>query len=360
MKIDLKIFNIKLILCIILLTECRAESKTSEIITDIPTEVKISSIENLDKEIISEELNDFSEEYFRLIEIQPNVMYGDDVYNIQKILLTYGFNEIGEADGYYGKLTEGAIKKIQNYLGATQNGKVDKELWNFIFDEKNGRILKHISNDIIQTIISYQNRVESWLNKYNIISKYELLNYDGMELFISPSTDKEQFGHLPIRLINMMIYDEIFENNNQFSDWFVVGKYLSLLEKDRIYAKAYACIPENIKQKFHPFRTFDNFCNSLVFNPSILIGNDPKTYISSEGSSREYSSYFVNDYAYLIFLFNLNIVGIKEDIEFNHQLEQLINNHERDFLLFKGDMLIALFEVNITGNLEFVFYDIHK
>jgi len=62
-------------------------------------------------------------------------MNGPEVLALQKRLLELQFYELGEADGYYGPMTETVVKKIQDYRGLPVTGTVDKELWDFIFDD---------------------------------------------------------------------------------------------------------------------------------------------------------------------------------------------------------------------------------
>jgi peptidoglycan hydrolase-like protein with peptidoglycan-binding domain len=72
-------------------------------------------------------------------------MYGTDIVKLQTKLKNFGFDEIGQIDGYYGSLTENIIKIIQNFSGFDQNGKVDGKLWEFIFDESNISLIENIS-----------------------------------------------------------------------------------------------------------------------------------------------------------------------------------------------------------------------
>jgi len=62
-------------------------------------------------------------------------MNGPEVLALQKRLLELQFYELGEADGYYGPMTADVIKKIQDYRGLPATGIVDRELWDFIFEE---------------------------------------------------------------------------------------------------------------------------------------------------------------------------------------------------------------------------------
>jgi peptidoglycan hydrolase-like protein with peptidoglycan-binding domain len=77
----------------------------------------------------------FTQIGFTQIAVKNPRMNGPDVLALQKRLLELQFYESGEADGYYGPMTEGVIKKIQDYCGLPVTGIVDKELWDFIFDD---------------------------------------------------------------------------------------------------------------------------------------------------------------------------------------------------------------------------------
>ena len=87
----------------------------------------------------------FCQDFSRIIEVKNPRMNGPDIKKMQSILVNYGFEELGEIDGYYGPLTEAVIKNIQYFLGFEQNGKVNKMIWDFLFNESNNAILKNIS-----------------------------------------------------------------------------------------------------------------------------------------------------------------------------------------------------------------------
>jgi len=89
--------------------------------------------------------NIFSQDFSRVIELQSNRMTGPDIVQLQTQLKYLGFTEIGEIDGYYGPLTKNAIDKIQYFLGFDLDSKVDKKLWDFLFDQMNFEILKSVS-----------------------------------------------------------------------------------------------------------------------------------------------------------------------------------------------------------------------
>ena len=80
-----------------------------------------------------------------IFELRTPRMNGKNILNLQKRLLLLGFNGTGDADGYYGPSTEDVIKIIQIFSGFESDGKVNKILFNFIFDDNNSLFLRNIS-----------------------------------------------------------------------------------------------------------------------------------------------------------------------------------------------------------------------
>jgi hypothetical protein len=84
------------------------------------------------------------DEIFTQLAMKNPRMNGPEVFALQNRLLELQFYELGEADGYYGPMTETVIKKIQDYRGLPATGIVDKELWDFIFDDYKTLFLSEI------------------------------------------------------------------------------------------------------------------------------------------------------------------------------------------------------------------------
>ena len=99
----------------------------------------------------------FSQNFYRNIRLQNPRMNGQDVLALQKRLLELSFSELGEADGYYGPITEEIIKKIKTFSGFEINGIVNKDFWDYIFSEKNDVILRNISAIVKYNIDELQN-----------------------------------------------------------------------------------------------------------------------------------------------------------------------------------------------------------
>ncbi|MDR2662479.1 MAG: peptidoglycan-binding protein [Treponema sp.] len=82
--------------------------------------------------------------FSRVIEIKKNRMHGADVTSLQNRLLSLGFKQVGQVDGWYGPLTEGAVRTAQYFLGFPRNGKVTKAFWTVVFDTRQDALLKSI------------------------------------------------------------------------------------------------------------------------------------------------------------------------------------------------------------------------
>lgn len=77
-----------------------------------------------------------SEDYSRELRYKEPRMSGDDILAVQNQLLLFGFNEIGDADSWFGPLLNTAIGKFQNFLSIQENGVVDEKLWDLIFTKE--------------------------------------------------------------------------------------------------------------------------------------------------------------------------------------------------------------------------------
>lgn len=91
-----------------------------------------------------------SQNFTRILELKNPRMNGEDVRHLQNRLLSLKFYQVGEADGYYGPMTEDVIKNIQSLSGFEVNGNVNRDFWNFIFNNTNLTFLNNIS-----TVLTY-------------------------------------------------------------------------------------------------------------------------------------------------------------------------------------------------------------
>ena len=147
-------------------------------------------------------------------------------------------------------------------------------------------------------VLSYQNEIKDWFKQNRINLKEQSLIYNGIELFIEPNV-------FPIGPEM-----KVFGKCGSIIECFAGGKFLTIMEKEKLYVTAYSCIPENDIQNFSPFASFEKFTNSLIFNPNLLFG------------STDYglNSDFKDNYAYLIFYFGSNYEWYTDsvfDIQFN-------------------------------------------
>jgi len=97
----------------------------------------------------------FSQDFYRIIELKNPRMNGLDVLELQKRLLKLTFYELGEADGYYGPMTEDVVKKIQRFSGFESDGKINRVLWDYIFNDGNESLLKNVGVVLLYDITKF-------------------------------------------------------------------------------------------------------------------------------------------------------------------------------------------------------------
>ena len=132
----------------------------------------------------------FSQSFTRTIELKNPRMNGQDVVNLQKRLLALGFFSVGEADGYYGPLSAEVVKNVQTFSGFNINGTVNKNLWDYIFNERNSSFLKNVSivltynpvrlmksRDLLYTDIPYDAHSEAFVYYSSTDKKAKILEY---------------------------------------------------------------------------------------------------------------------------------------------------------------------------------------
>jgi len=72
-------------------------------------------------------------EFSRTLKVEKKHVFGDDVFYLQSMLVNF-FGQKIDIDGYFGKQTEAAVKKVQKKLGLPQTGVVTKEFWQLLED----------------------------------------------------------------------------------------------------------------------------------------------------------------------------------------------------------------------------------
>jgi peptidoglycan hydrolase-like protein with peptidoglycan-binding domain len=213
----------------------------------------------------------FSQDFSRIIELRSIRMYGNDIVQLQTLLKNMGFDEIGEIDGYYGPLTENAINTIQYFSGFENDGKVNKILWDFLFNKSNSIIIKNINviskyNKDNFTVLSEQNIESIRSTEGNRVNKYYQNNILKMsEVNIAGEMGQSEYNFYLIdinnsflRIKNYMYAEHIFSylNKNPETDEYVFDEegwkkgltitYESFLKIGNEY---YKIIDGNLKKK---------------------------------------------------------------------------------------------------------------
>ena len=170
-----------------LLTTCAQGSQKKTQSKSNFTNEYVSYIAAVQKEVVH---------FSRVIELTNPPMEGQDVLELQNHLLSLGFNELGSENGYYGHLTEGVIKSIQPFFSFEPNGKIDKTLWDYIFDNENDIFLQNISNVITA---SAQNESDFETDGKGTITAYK----NNSSVLVIPS----QIGGMPVTAISDFVFD---------------------------------------------------------------------------------------------------------------------------------------------------------
>jgi peptidoglycan hydrolase-like protein with peptidoglycan-binding domain len=168
----------------------------------------------------------FSQSFTRVLEVRSARMNGPDVSSLQVRLLSLGFSQVGEADGYYGPMTENAVKNIQRFAGFEENGKVDRILWDFIFanDEFARSYLR-----LINTASQYN---KNELYKIQDSQSYEYWNNFGFEYAIYFASD----GKMRILEIRGGNGDNFYSKDYYFADtdrYIVISSYANANNPNR-------------------------------------------------------------------------------------------------------------------------------
>jgi hypothetical protein len=187
-----------------------------------------------------------------------------------------------------------------------------------------------------EEMLIYQDELDLWLKQNEMNTEYQTQIFNDIELFKKP--------YLSILSPPYSSYGK----GAGYDECNAVGKFLTIYECEKIYEIAYLCIPEDDKGYF-PFRTFDNFRNSIIFNPKILFSFKNVEDIDGE-------------FVYLIFIFgrymiNDSNVNIPVPSSFDVQLEQLRNGDNKEILITPAMGYLVLFKINNNSEIELVLYD---
>ncbi|MDR0495326.1 MAG: hypothetical protein LBG95_06850 [Treponema sp.] len=180
--------------------------------------------------------------------------------------------------------------------------------------------------------LSYQNEIKSWLDNNSVNIKPQTKKYNGIKLFLEPYINQKYPKN------------KIFGEGGSVIDCLAIGKFLTMREKEKIYKTMYSCVPQDARQRFLPFKNFENFKNSLVFNPQILFAKPDNRSLIADFNGKN---------AYLIFYFG-SYSEKYPDMVFNLQLKQLANGN--NMLIIPYSFYYALFKIDDRGNIALVSY----
>ena len=220
-----------------------------------------------------------------LFELKSPRMNGQEILNLQKRLLSLGFSEIGDADGYYGPLAEGVIKSIkafsgfkpnpgdledapyweQNYARFLPDGKINRTLWDYIFNDANASFLSGISavlkydpDNLIETkVFEFEEEImfDGELDGYNCINEY---------VYTSPAD----------QIIKVIKYNETITRDDEttITYYFVNGAS----EADDTYYFIRYSVSDTVEGLYSKLETY--WVNNAIF---IMENGIPKPYNDS-------------------------------------------------------------------------------
>ena len=190
------------------------------------------------------------------------------------------------------------------------------------------------SQNIEEITLEYQGEIEVWLAQNNIRGETRTQRFDGIDLYLKPYINTKYPK------------DKVYGKGGSVIDCFAVGKFLTRHERERIYTKAYNAIPAEAKRSFEPFKSFENFRNSLIFNPNILFGSGANSGLNKD---------FAEEAPYLIFYFGDDDKRFP-DVVFDVQSGQVDSGTGKKMLLFPYGYYYVLFKVKTLNGLELVGY----
>lgn len=162
-----------------------------------------------------------SADFSRELKLSEPRMHGNDVLDVQNRLLSLGFTEIGEADGWFGPKAEVAVKKYQDYVGSTRNGIVNRRIWQALSSHEG---IDGLINDTISTVNSIEKDVpvnyKSSPRIYNYISgpNYSKSEYTPTE----NNSDSVFLSQLIVAVQCRKGFLVYVETRTPSGDWFVV------------------------------------------------------------------------------------------------------------------------------------------
>ena len=190
------------------------------------------------------------------------------------------------------------------------------------------------SQNIEEITLGYQDEIELWLTQNSIRGEARTQRFDGFDLFLKPQISPKYPE------------DKVFGKGGSVMDCFAVGRFLTRTERGRIYFKAYEAIPTEAKKSFEPFKSFENFRDSLIFNPNTLFGSGENSGLNKD---------FDKEAAYLIFYFGT--FGVRfPDTVFDVQSGQVDSGMGKKMLIFPYGYYYALFRTKMLNGLELVSY----
>ena len=194
-------------------------------------------------------------------------MYGEDIKKIQKRLISLGYSELGDADGWYGPLSKTALKYFQFESDIYPSGIVDKDTWNKLFSGDIIICAYAVYNNKHTPSYDLTGETESFWNgtyrgkKFEVNGKYQMFLFN---LF-----DQEDILKYPIKF-KIVIPDNLRRKGFAGSFWVKIffDKYFYETRQDYLSGEGYSVLYENQYNWIHDKTSIYTFTlpNDVVQN----------------------------------------------------------------------------------------------
>jgi len=285
------------------------------------------------------------QKFNRIIAVVTPRMEGEDVLELQNRLLSLGFGEVGEADGYYGPATEGVIKNIQSLSGFESNGKVDKTFWDFILDDKNDVYLRLINKALLEGNIEIEG-AENFSRIIELVtpnmtgqdisslhSHLNVLGFSGLDNVYDQSTETvikniQTFsGFEPDGKVNKELWDYIFNSKNilflRNISTVLAYDSMKLIQTSELLLGGF--VADSAPFAYIDYSAADNKAKKLEY------------YFTPAGGTHKWTCYFINNnhfymkYEYFKYIFDDN-----DEIKTEEEIYLSIDNNPFDII--KGNL----------------------
>ena len=209
----------------------------------------------------------FAQNFTREIKLTSPRMHGNDVVQVQKMLLAMGFDIVGEADGYFGPNSKEGLSQYQAFIGISNEGVFNKATFDVMYGTTYTRMqyrlgIKEVNTrrklNITKSLEVAVN--EDWIDYDHTEGQIVYKNYCGNQLVNIQIVTFFSSGKNIITLYPLAYNDYIMIQEYDF-----YGEYIGVVEKSAIENVYFCCDNNFYKMKEGRF----DQDKSLLSNPLV-------------------------------------------------------------------------------------------